>query len=113
MTPSLSLTCCREALGHSCSHPQRRLCPSTGEACGRAEHILLSENRFLSEEETDGEGVSSFFNEEHRKQGEPSLAYFPPVSEDKLGDPGAFKQLVRQDQARREVRLVSWAGEGT
>lgn len=43
---SLTLRCCRKALGHSCSHPQRRLCPSTGEACGKAEHILLSENRF-------------------------------------------------------------------
>lgn len=66
--PSPALRCSRDALGHSCSHPQRRLRPSAGEASGKAEHILLSENRFLSEEETDGEGVGSFFNGRRRKQ---------------------------------------------
>lgn len=90
LTPQL-LRCCREAPGHSCSHPQRRQCPSTGEACGKAEHILLSENRFyLKKKQMGRESAPPLMGSAGSSGGsggESSLAYFPPVPEDELGDP--------------------------
>lgn len=74
LTPSPALRYCRDVLGHSWSHPQRRLHPSTGEACGKAEHILLSENRFYLKKKQMGRESPPSLTESTGSRGKPSLA---------------------------------------
>lgn len=86
--PSPALRYSRDALGHSCSHPQRRLRPSAGEACGKAEHILLSENRFYLKKKQMGRELAPSLMEGAGSKREPAWpSPFPPVSEDTLGNP--------------------------